>query len=772
MTPESLLTLVLLLAAAVLFITEWLRADLVALLVLVVAAATGLVTPVEAISGFSNPAVITVWAMFIISGALTNTGVAGAIGSRVLRVAGQGQMRLLLVIMLTAAVLSAFMNNVGVAALMLPVVMAIARQTGTPPSRLLMPLAYACLLGGLTTLIGTPPNILVSDALREAGYEPFRLFDFAPVGVPLVLAGVAFIALVGRFILPHKDVRAETAVPRPQLDKTYNLQERLFMARIPANSPLAGQTLAASRLGRALGVTVIGIWRNHGTQLAPNPATVLRAGDRLLLIGRRSRVEALPQRLEITPAAESAPLTGIETAVLRLHADSPLVGKTLSETDFRQRSGVNVLAIRRNGTLRSQELAQVPLQSDDHLVVQGSQQRIFALAAQPEFTLSTSEAAEFYSLPERLLLVRVPADSALVGKTLAKSQLGAAMGLTVLGRMHGEQIEPLDSDQDYLEAGDMLLVQGTREDAAVLAQLATLEVDQSAPDTAALESEQIGLVEATLSPQSTAADQTLAQLHFREKYSLTVVALWRGGRAYRHGLNDMPLRLGDGLLLYGPRSAWPVLASDPDYIVLEKSVQAVPRASKAPLALLLLGVVLLPVMFNWLPIAITAVMGAALMVATGCLSMDEAYRYIEWKAVFLIAGMLPLGIAMQNSGAAEFLAQGMIAAAGPWGITAVLAGLFLLTNLASQVMPSSVVVVVLAPIALKTAVDLQVSPQTLLMTVAVAAISLLSPVGHPANILVMGPGGYRPIDYVRFGLPLMVLLFLLSIVLLPLIWPL
>jgi di/tricarboxylate transporter len=176
-TTQIALVLGILLAALVLLVTERVRMDVVALLVLGTLAVTGLVTPTEALAGFSNPAVITVWAMFILSAALARTGVAEQIGRRVLRLAGSGEARIVFVIMVTSGFLSAFMNNIGVAALMLPVVMEIARRTGRPPSRLLMPLAYGCLLGGLTTLIGTPPNLLAAEALRERGLTPFEMFD-------------------------------------------------------------------------------------------------------------------------------------------------------------------------------------------------------------------------------------------------------------------------------------------------------------------------------------------------------------------------------------------------------------------------------------------------------------------------------------------------------------------------------------------------------------------------------------------------------------------
>jgi di/tricarboxylate transporter len=183
--------------------------------------------------------------------------------------------------------------------------------------------------------------------------------------------------------------------------------------------------------------------------------------------------------------------------------------------------------------------------------------------------------------------------------------------------------------------------------------------------------------------------------------------------------------------------------------------------------------VLLTVVLGWLPIAIAAVIGATVMVLTRCLTMEEAYRHIEWKAVFLIAGMLPMGIAMETSGAAQFLADGLVALIGGWGIWAVLVGLFVLSSLATQVMPNPAVAVLMAPIAINIAGDLGASPYAFVMLVAIAAsASFLSPVAHPANVLIMGPGGYRFVDYLKVGVPLTIVTLLITLVVLPFFWPL
>jgi di/tricarboxylate transporter len=279
-------------------------------------------------------------------------------------------------------------------------------------------------------------------------------------------------------------------------------------------------------------------------------------------------------------------------------------------------------------------------------------------------------------------------------------------------------------------------------------------------------------MEVVLSPRTTLAGSTLRQIHFREKYGLSVLAIWREGTAYRTDLRDMALRFGDALLLFGSRERIRMLGAEPDFLVLTEEAQVAPRLSKAPVALGVMAVVLAPVILGWLPIPIMAVLGVVLMVVTGCLSMDEAYRAIEWKAIFLIAGMLPLGIAMEKTGAASFLAEGMVALVGTLGPLAVMAGLFLLAALASQVMPNPAVAVLLAPVAYNTANDLGVSPYPLMMSIAVSAsAAFLSPVGHSANVLIMGPGGYRFSDYTKVGIPLTLVVLAVVLLVVPIFWP-
>jgi di/tricarboxylate transporter len=778
MTPQIALVLAIMAAAIVMFVTERIRVDVVALMVLVSLTLTGLITPAEALSGFANLAVVTVWAVLILSAGLARTGVAGLIGRPLLRLAGGSEARLIAFIMLLVGVLSGFMNDIGVAALMLPVVLDIARRTGRPPSRLLMPLAFAALLGGLNTLIGTPPNILISESLREYGLEPFHMFDYTPTGIVVMVAGIGFMVLVGRHLLPSRDIKDLPENDQADPGEFFGLRERLFVIRLPHDSILAGKTLAQSRLGAALGLNVLAILRAEQNRLAPGPAALLRAGDRLLVEGRPEHLAELRgKRLLVMDhdhlAVERLLSAEVNLAELTLSAQSSLPGQTLEQIDFRRRFGVVVVAIRRGGGVVRTNLERLPLQRGDVLLVQGSQGQLDALQAEPDFEVCCAEALKVYHLEERLAAMRLPPESALIGKTLVESRLGEAFGLGVMGIVRDGATRLMPDPEERLVASDLLLVKSRPEDLATLEGLQSLELDpQAPPDLKELESEHVGLVEVVLSPRTTLAGKTLRQIYFRDKYGLSVLAIWRQGRAYRSNLRDMALRFGDALLLYGSRERVRMLGEEPDFLVLTEAAQEAPRLNKAPLALLTMAAVLAPVILDWVPIAIAAVTGVVLMILTGCLTMEEAYRAIEWKAVFLIAGMLPLGIAMEQTGAARFLAEGMVGLVGGLGPLAVMAGLFLLAALASQVMPNAAVAVLLAPIALNTASDLAISPYPLLMAVAVSAsAAFLSPVGHSANVLVMGPGGYRFADYTKVGIPLTLVVLVIVLLVVPVVWP-
>ena len=780
MTPEILSVFVILVIAVILFVTEKLRVDVVAMMMLVTLAVTGLVAPKEALSGFSNPAVITVIFVFILSGGLAQSGIAGMLGRQVLRLASGSELGLVALIMLVSGILSAFMNNVAVAALLLPVVMDIARRTQQAPSKLLMPLAYASLLGGLTTLIGTPPNILISEAMRDSGLEPFGMFDFTPVGLAVLFAGILFIASVGRRLLPDRDVQRESRGEDDDLRSVYRLKEELGTVRVPADSALAGKSLAESRLGSILNVNVMGILRRGGHVSAPGPDTVIQAGDRLLVEGNLTDLDRYTGKgyfdLQAEPLTVSQLLAGrITLARVQVLGGCVFIGETLRSMNFRHSYGPIVLAIKRGSETRRTHLETVTLQQDDILLVQGRPTEIDTLRFEPNLLVSEPEPDDMKGLEERLMVVQLPPESPLVGKSLVDSRLGDAFGIGVMGIVREGKTILIPDPNEVLQAEDKLLIKGRFEALNALDGLGGLQIDEDhqTADLGALESERVGLAEAILSPRSTLVGKTLVEVHFREKYGLNVVAIASGGVIHRSNLRNMPLRLGDALLLHGPREKLKVLGSEADFLVLTEEAQEPLRESKAPLAVGIMAAVVLSVVIGFLPIYIAAVAGAVLMVITGCVTMDEAYRTIEWKAVFLIAGMLPLGIAMEQTGAATFLTQQVVNAVGDLGPMAVVAALFLVTALCAQFMPTAAVAILMAPIALNTARDIGISHEALMMAVAMSAsASFMSPVAHPANVLIMGPGGYKFADYIRVGLPLTIVCLVVVLLVLPIFWPL
>lgn len=779
MTFEITILLTILSITITLFITEWVRMDVVALMVLSSLVVTGLVTPAEGISGFSNPAVVTVWAVLILSGGLARTGVASFIGRRLMLFAGNSEVRLMVIIMLVVGILSGFMNSIGVTSLFLPVVIDISRRTKQPPSKLLIPLAFASLLGGLNTLIGTPPNILISEALKEAGLHPFKMFDYTPLGISILLAGITFMVLIGRWLLPNRDpAREYSSAQETDIKSLYKLQDRMVLLRLPESSILHGKSLAESKLGSVLGLNVLAVIRNEHTVLSPESDFLLQAGDRLMVEGRVEQLSDLHNKNQLVLNKESFNIERLvsadfKLAEARLSSGSSLIGQTLSQLGFRQRYSVFVLAIMRGGVPFRTNLESIPLLGDDILLIQGHHQHLDFLGNETDLTIDSPASLTDYHLEDRFMVVQVPEGSNLIGKSLLDSRLGDAFGLGVLGIIRKGKTHLMPSTDKELQAEDSLLIKGKQSDLLMVEGLQSLEIEtHSLPELGELESEEIGLVETVLSPHSTLVGKTLREINFRFKYGLNVLAIWREGRSYRSNLRDNPLRFGDALLLYGSRKRQRMLGQEPDFLVLTEEAQEPPRKEKTPMALIIMAIVLIPAIFDWTPIAISAITGVALMILTKCLTMEEAYRSINWKAVFLIAGMLPMGIAMEKTGAGQFLANSMVGLIGGMGPLGVMAGFFILAALTSQFMPNPAVAVLLAPIALSTASDLGISPYPLMMTVAVSAsAAFLSPVGHSANLLVMGPGGYRFSDYLKVGVPLILVVLAIVLIIMPIFWP-
>jgi di/tricarboxylate transporter len=789
MTYEMVLVLAILAVAVFFLITEWLPMEVVALLVLSSIAITGLVKPVSALSGFSNPAVITVWAVFILSGGLTRTGVANIIGRLVLRLSGRREASIIAVVMLAGGIMSAFMNNVAVAALLLPVVMDIARQTGNAPSRLMMPLAYGTLLGGLTTKIGTPPNLLVSEFLRENNLESFGLFDFTPVGVIVMLAGIGFMVLIGRHLLPRRNIADEYSnAAQAQHKKEYFLKEQMFSLLVPPGTTIQGKSLAETRLGTLFGLNVVAIKRKDRTILAPSPSEILHQGDALTVEGSSEQVDRLKSFIEnwhklkfekVDDAHDLNLPKAAQVAEIRLSSNSFLVDKTLRDFGFRSQFEINVLAIKRSSEVMIKNVKDIVLKADDILLIQGAEGALEKVKLDDRFEdyrfCTPDRLIDVYKLHESLMTVTLPEGAIIEGKTLEESRLGLALGIRVLSITRGGTTISTPGPRDKLLSGDILLLKGSAEALSILKNLSELKVDSQKPiDIEELEAEDVGMIEAILHPHSKIAGQSLRKLRFREKYGLNVLSIWRKGQAHRQEfLADMALEVGDAMLLYGPREKFSLLGSEPDFLVLTESVQEIPNYKKAKISILIMLCAVLPAVLNLIPIYISTLIGASLMVITGCLTMTEAHRSVEWKGIILIAGMLPLGAALDGTGTAQYLANLVVSAVGAYGPLAVMGGLMALTFLATCVIPTAALVVLLGPIVLNTAAGMGVSQHAMIMAVAVSAsASFMTPISHPANIMVMGPGGYKFSDYLKAGVPLTVMILVLVMVILPIFWPL
>ncbi len=779
MDLDIILTFSILLLAVILFITEILRADLVGLLVLVLLVVVGLVSPEESISGFSNPAVVTTWAVFILSAGLARTGIASKLAEQLLRFAGKGESRLLTVLMGSTASISAFVINVGVAAMFMPVTLDIARRTGRSASRLLLPMVYGTTIGGMTVLIGTASNLVVVDFLREAGMRTPGLFDFTIVGLSILFVAVIYMLLVGRRLLPERRTPSVDHI-RPQKDyrQQYELKERIALITIPDESPLAGKTMDESRFGRALNLNVLSVIRSEGTRHIPGPDLILSEGDKLLVLGKLDAIDAIsgdPVVMLLDDSPETTCLTSENIGLVEVDVteESIFNGKTLVELEARKKLGITLLAVRRSDKVRRTNLRDIVFQPGDKLLFRGWLESLELLKDNKGFRFLQACDAEDYNLDERLLYVKIPPGSPLAGISIEDMGLAKSYGISVLNIIRGDKEHVMPEPSITLDENDLLVVEGRPVDIDVLRGHQSLIVDRNPDvDLHELETNSLSVVEIMLSPHTTLTGKTLRQLNFREKFGISVLAIWRGDRAYRTGLNDMPLEFGDALLCYGTSEKFEMLAREKDFVILTLDYQEKLNYSKAPLAGFIMLAVLAAVLVNWLPIYVAAIAGSIAMIVSRCLTVEEAYRAIEWKVVFLIATMMPLGLAMQQTGAASFIAYAVIGAVGPLGPTGILAGLMTMTLILNQFIPSAVNAVVMAPIAIATALGLGLSPYPFVMGIAYSvAASFMTPVSHPINVLIMSPGGYRFSDYIKNGLPLALIVLIVSVILLPLVFP-
>jgi di/tricarboxylate transporter len=714
--------------------------------------------------------------MFVLSAGLTRTGVAYRIGQPLQRFAHSGETTLIIALMVASSLLSALINTVTVAALLLPAVMDLARRSGLSPSRLLLPMSCGCLLGGPFTSISTSTNILVTDSLQAAGKGSFEIFDFTPITAIIVLGGIVFMVLIGRRLLPKGRPKRRSG---ENIESSYQLGEHIFSIQIASDSPLVGRTLVESRLGSALYLTVLCLKRAGQFMYSPQAAEKLQAGDILVVHGQTDNVNLFhgSQHLRVEPVDEALRLSRLAAARAVVRENSPLVGKSLVENGLRRDYHVHVLSMEEASGACLTDFHLRHMDVGDVLLLQGEEAALKRLEEDGLVTdlvpVSAAEVEEVACNDIRLASVRLPEGSVLAGRDLVESRLGNAFGLTVTALVREERVIVMPPPEEKLQGGDLLVVQGCQNDLDIFEGLQDLEVfEQSARLVADLESQRIGMTEVLLSPRTSLAGQTLNSLLFRERYGLNVLAVWRKGRARRQGLQAMPLKFGDALLVYGPRQRLEVVAHDPDFLMVDQVAARAPLLHKAPIAAAIMIAVLAGAVSGLMPISIAALAGSTLMVLFGCLKIEEAYRAVEWKVIFLTAAMLPLGMALENTGAAEMGAKAFISLVGDMGPRWVVGMLFAVTVLCVQVIPPTAIAVLMAPVALSTAAALNISPYLLMMTVAMgAASSFASPFSHAAHLLVMSPGGYKFTDYLKVGVPLTIIAFLACVVFLPIFWP-
>lgn len=608
MNPDILFVFGLLAAAVWLFASGWLRTDVVALVV-IVALILGDVLPVaEAVAGFGDSVVVLIAALFVVGEGLVQTGVAVRVGAWLTRVAGTSEIRLLVLLMLMVAGLGAFMSSTGVVAIFIPVVLGIAQRLGRDPGRLMMPLAFAALLSGPLTLIATPPNLMINDALHAAGLQPFGFFSITPIGLLAGAVGILYMATLGRRLLPARLPQANLGAGRP----------------------------------------------------------TLRA-----LVGRYRLTNQL----------------------YRLHLDgaSPLAGRTVAQARLRTRYGVSIIAIGRYGR--------------------------FADSLEP--ALAESE-------------LRPGDDLFIVSPQAALEQFAAAEGLT--------QLEVEDRHYQVLR-------------------------------------NELGIAEVMLPPDSDLIGRTLRQAAFRTQHGLSVLGVRRGDQPLAGSLAQETLALGDILLVVGSWKRLRRLRGDSrGFLVLNlpaELAEVAPAWRQAPAALLILLAMVAVMTFGLLPNTAAALLAALAMGLCRCIRLDDAYRSINWPSLVVIAGMLPLARALEQTGGVALLAGWLVGGVGSLGPLALLAGLFVLTALVGLFISNTATAVLMAPVALAAAQQLGVSPYPFAMTVAIAAsAAFATPVSSPVNTLVMAPGDYRFGDFVRVGTPLILLLLIITVLVVPLLWPL
>jgi len=573
------LTLLVLVAALISFIFEWLPVDITAITVTVVLMVLGLVTPEEGISGFGNNATITVMAMFILSAGISKTGVIQIIKRVLMSWGGESLERQIFTMGILVGPVSAFINNTAIVAIFLPLIEDWSKQKKISASKLMIPLSYATVMGGMMTLLGTSTNILASGTSQRLGFREFHLFEFTKLGIITFSLGLLYLTFVAPRILPSRKSLTGS------FDEDYGLKDYI-------------------------------------------------------------------SEVVVTPR-------------------SPLIGKTVRFSELQKKFDIGVLELIRGQTRFTQPLSDKVLDAGDILVVRGSR--------------------------ENLLQIR---------------------------EENGLDIVP---DVKFQENG--------------------LE--------SSLQSGEEEIAEVLLLSNSRLSGSTLRELRFRERYNATVLAIRRGEELVYERLGRIPLRFGDVLLVQGPRQSFLGLQTTREMLVIEQRDATTYRQNKAWITIAILICVVLSAALEIAPILVSAWVGVVLMIITGCLKPGEIYGAIRWDVIFLLAGLIPLGIAMEKSGATAWLADQLVAIGGDLSGYWILVFFYLVTALLTEILSNNATVVLMIPVAVEVAKALSLNPFAFMFAVTFAASnSYMTPIGYQTNTMVYGPGGYRFLDFTRVGAPL------------------
>lgn len=752
---SSLLSLLVFLTLA--FLVNRAPIDLVALVGLLLATALGVVSPVQAFSGFASAAVITMVAVFFLSAAMRASGANEACGELIFRgCGGKAHVALLLTVLLTAFV-SAFMNNVAAVALMLPATITLSRRLSISPSQLLMPMSFGAVLGGMTTLIGTPPNLIAAELLQAQGMGQLGFHDFFASGVIATLVGTAVMGLFAFRLLPHS---GEVGQKNPELAKLYELFQHAYAIRIPPNSPLIGKTLMQVGASAALDAQVVAVIRRSESVLAPVADFRFQANDLAILGGEQDDLtllkgfascEAVEGLSKLNPSFSA--FTG---AVVRLKSsEQGWAPDRLSA--FGVESGIFPLFVRRDGqTLMWKSMS---VQPNDEIIVLGPKHTLDQLRQSQslDVDLFQQEIHEFVTRSVFALRISEASPEGVLG---ACDLLQERLGISLLALQREEKLIDVEQRAVQPQQGDYLLFRGEGQKVQQLKELLSVESVDALPRFH-LESGNIGVAEIVVSPRSKLIAQSLAEIKFRERYGFRVLSVWREGKPLFQGLARQPLRVGDALLIHGPRGRLELLKNDPDFLLLSghEASDIVPwKIATVAVAAFLL--VLLPVL-GIMPAHFAAVVAACFLCCCGTVKVAEAYRHVEWRIVIFTAALLPLGMAIEHTGLGAQLGQLLTDILGTSSPILIAIALALLASIISQILDGPIAVLIVTPIALSLARSLGMNAQTLVLLVAQAAsIAFLFPVSHKAHLLVLGPGAYRTQDFCKLGIVVSIAVFL------------